>query len=737
MKIFKHYAWDMMSLSVIAAVIGIFFFRFFWPEPLLIVTPEFGRSDAWHSSYSLMAMLSTALRSGSLPTWTPLIGNGIPLDGEVMGTFYPVTFFLFRFLPLSLAYNLLIVISLFVLASGMYVWLRFLGIGRIGALTPSLVLPISGMIIPRLEHIMIIPGLSLLPWIMIATIMLIAHPTKKYAAILSVTVGIQILAAFPQVTFISLLLSFTYYLLTLWGDRQVMHRIILYALAIVLSIGIGSIQLLPSYAYAKNSTISDGFNPSMSSFFAFPPNHFLTFLNPFALGNPKIGTYPDFIKSGGSIFWENSAFVGLVPLILVGITLLMVLRGSFDAKRRTHITVMLCLLVIAALLMLGYHSPLYIIYSFWPFSNFRTPSRFLWMFVFVLLTISAYGADALWKQKTWRRLLRVFLVTAICLNTAHVAWVWWDYHALARTSSWQSPPEVIPFLVPEKRIYTYGFAATYNAEYTTRGFASIDQYDFFRNLLAPNTNVFWNIPHTDAYPGVVLRRSSIVKNLLTEEIRTDEGHRVATPSGIAKKLLDMGAIGSIISTVSFPTTKTLDFIHTFHRNDVSINVYHNPDALARAYFSDDIRVARTVGQAKNALSAPDFIPGKTILAEEQLPIEKKDRGEGTARIVCDTPTVVCIAASHLSHSQILVLADTYYPEWHAFIDGQATRIYPVNINQRGVIVPSGDHTVEMRYDSLYFRLGSIITIFTSVIIIVLVVYPQARVVSGTAGKARR
>lgn len=737
MKIFKHYAWDVMSLSVIATVIGIFFFRFFWPEPLLIVTPEFGRSDAWHSSYSLMSMLSTALRSGSLPSWTPLIGNGIPLDGEVMGTFYPVTFFLFRFLSLSVAYNLLIVISLFILGVGMYVWLKILGVGRVAALSSSLVLPLSGVIIPRLEHIMIIPGLSLLPWIMIATHMLMSHPSKKYAAILSMTVGIQILAAFPQVTFISLLLSFIYYLLMLWRDPKVLHRIILYALAILLSIGIGAIQLLPSYAYAKNSTISDGFNPSMSSFFSFPPKHFLTFLNPFALGNPKNGTYPDFIKSGGSIFWENSAFVGLAPLILAGIPLIMFLRGSFDAKRRTHVTVMLCLLGVAALLMLGYHSPLYIIYSFWPFSNFRTPSRFLWMFVFVLLTLSSYGVDALWKQKYWRRLLRVFLIITICFNTTHVAWIWWDYHALARTSSWQTPPEVIPFLKAGERIYTYGFAAAYNAEYTTRGFASIDQYDFFRNLLAPNTNVFWNIPHADAYPGVVLRRSSIVKNLLTEEIRTDEGHHVATLSGVAEKLLDMGAVGSIISTVSFPTTKTLDFIHAFHRNDVSLNVYHNPDALARVYVSDDIRVARTVAQAKNALSAPDFIPGKTILAEEQLPIEKKGRGEETARIVCDTPTVVCIAASHLAHPQVLVLADTYYPEWHAFIDGKATRMYPVNINQRGVIVPAGDHTVEFRYDSLYFRLGSIITIFTSIIVIVLVVYPRSRVVSGIVHKASR
>lgn len=703
---------DIAALVAIAAVIGIFFFRFFWPEPLLIVTPDFGRSDAWHSSYSLMYMLSTALRSGSLPTWTPLIGNGIPLDGEVMGTFYPVTYLLFRFLPMSTAYNFLIVISLFILGAGMYVWLRVLGIGRVASIYPSLVLPISGIIIPRLEHIMIIPAISLLPWIMVATHMLIRNPTKKYALFLSVIVGLQILAAFPQVTFISLLLSLIYYLLAGRG-----RGIVLYGLAILLSMGIGAIQLLPSYAYAKNSTISEGFDPAMSSYYAYPPRHLLTFINAFALGNPRQGTYPILSKSGGSIFWENSSFVGIVPLLLFGIALI---------KRRRSTSIMLCILGIAFLLMLGYHSPLYVIYSLWPFSNFRTPSRFLWMFVFALLTISAYGANIVWEGKKWRGFLRGLLLAALLLNTVHVAWVWWDYHGLAKISAWQKPPEIIPYLVPGERVYTHGFTLPYLTEYTKRGYPTLNPYYFFRNLLAPNTNVFWNISHTDAYPGLVLRRSSIMKNLLTEGIRTNEVQNIATLSGVAEKLLDLNAVGTIITTAPFPTTKKLTNIKELQNNGVSITVYHNPASLPRAYLAGDIAVARTVRQAKDILSQNDFIPGKTILTEEDIPVEIGSQPLGTVQITGETLSAIQMKVTGNNRRAVLVLSDTYYPGWQATVDGSPTRIYPVNISQRGVVVPPGDHLVQFRYDSEFFRIGSVITLVSMSLTFALMVYPLGR-----------
>jgi uncharacterized membrane protein YfhO len=46
---------------------------------------------------------------------------------------------------------------------------------------------------------------------------------------------------------------------------------------------------------------------------------------------------------------------------------------------------------------------------------------------------------------------------------------------------------------------------------------------------------------------------------------------------------------------------------------------------------------------------------------------------------------------------LLILSDTFFPDWKATIDGQETAIYPVNINERTVLVKPGKHTVEFDY----------------------------------------
>lgn len=46
---------------------------------------------------------------------------------------------------------------------------------------------------------------------------------------------------------------------------------------------------------------------------------------------------------------------------------------------------------------------------------------------------------------------------------------------------------------------------------------------------------------------------------------------------------------------------------------------------------------------------------------------------------------------------MVVLSDVFFPGWHADIDGHAAPIYEVNEAMRGVIVPSGMHTLTMRY----------------------------------------
>jgi len=56
---------------------------------------------------------------------------------------------------------------------------------------------------------------------------------------------------------------------------------------------------------------------------------------------------------------------------------------------------------------------------------------------------------------------------------------------------------------------------------------------------------------------------------------------------------------------------------------------------------------------------------------------------------------------------MLVLADTYYPGWHAYIDGERVPIYKVNYCLKGAMVPAGTHQVFFRFEPESIRAGLI------------------------------
>jgi hypothetical protein len=63
--------------------------------------------------------------------------------------------------------------------------------------------------------------------------------------------------------------------------------------------------------------------------------------------------------------------------------------------------------------------------------------------------------------------------------------------------------------------------------------------------------------------------------------------------------------------------------------------------------------------------------------------------------------------------QYIVLQDAYYPGWKAYINGEETKIDPVNITFRGFHVPAGENIhVEVRYQPLSFAIGLIISLLT-------------------------
>lgn len=66
-----------------------------------------------------------------------------------------------------------------------------------------------------------------------------------------------------------------------------------------------------------------------------------------------------------------------------------------------------------------------------------------------------------------------------------------------------------------------------------------------------------------------------------------------------------------------------------------------------------------------------------------------------------------------------LLADSYYPGWRAFINGEETEIYAADLAFRAIQLPKGNHEVEFVYQPTSFYLGAGISGLTLAILVLL------------------
>jgi hypothetical protein len=58
---------------------------------------------------------------------------------------------------------------------------------------------------------------------------------------------------------------------------------------------------------------------------------------------------------------------------------------------------------------------------------------------------------------------------------------------------------------------------------------------------------------------------------------------------------------------------------------------------------------------------------------------------------------------------MIVVSDTYFPGWRAYVDGTPAQIYSVNSAMRGILAPAGVHSVTMRYRPMRVYEGAALT----------------------------
>ena len=211
-----------------------------------------------------------------------------------------------------------------------------------------------------------------------------------------------------------------------------------------------------------------------------------------------------------------------------------------------------------------------------------------------------------------------------------------------------------------------------------------------------------------------------------------------TPSISATHLIDLYGVKYITSVTPLKEKNKFELIYARleglegKREDLlkenTIKLYRNRSPLPRAWLVKDYKVMDS-GAMLSRMTGRDFRPGREVLLEEDPkwinpPTPAFTKG-GLGGLNVGEPSVPACGRQGLpqkvefisesnnrlalqvgvAEDSLLVLSDTYYPGWKAFVDGEKTKIYRADYTFRAISLNAGAHRVEFVYDPISFKLG--------------------------------
>ncbi|HPQ42356.1 MAG TPA: YfhO family protein, partial [bacterium] len=142
-----------------------------------------------------------------------------------------------------------------------------------------------------------------------------------------------------------------------------------------------------------------------------------------------------------------------------------------------------------------------------------------------------------------------------------------------------------------------------------------------------------------------------------------------------------------------------------------VHLFTNPGCFMRAfvvtaweYRADDAAVLTALADPDIALDTMAIVTGTGKPHQSDAAGSRSD-----VRIVKYDLHTIAIDVS-VENESMLVLSDTFYPGWNAYIDNQPVECLQVNHMMRGVRISEGTHLAEFRFEPLSWRLGMFLTL---------------------------
>jgi len=281
------------------------------------------------------------------------------------------------------------------------------------------------------------------------------------------------------------------------------------------------------------------------------------------------------------------------------------------------------------------------------------------------------------------------------------------------------PGSTIEFLQKDKTLFRI-----FDSPATLRQNMFVPERDYFEGMSAlkeravSNRGVSFGIYDAYGYGSLYNRRQEEIIDIIIKSNAPGETN-----------LLNLLNVKYVISPKDFKADG-----YNIVRKSEKVNIYENKNFLPRAFLTDKAVIIKDEKKILEKLKSKDFEPKKEVVLEEDFSYTSDDQKEplGFARdklrrrssdekaVVLKYAANEIILEAETNMPRFLVLSDTWYPGWKAYVDDKPGKIYRADYILRSVHLESGKHIVRFTYDPFSFKIGAIITLGTLVCCLVFV-----------------
>lgn len=736
--------------------------------------------DLTNYFYPLRFSLSESLRANDLGLWNRQFAQGFPnLASFQTGVFY-LPHWTFLLLPFYATIRVLFVFHFLVAAWGSYMLLRRWHYSHDLAIVGALLFSLGGVMVSLTNLLNHFQSAVWLPWLLIAWERLLFSPRWRYFLEFTLIAAMQFLAGSPEITALSMCLALVKGFSLVQSDKQASScRMIGFAIAgNILMLCLIMVQVMPTMELILESRRGYSIPVSESLMWSLEPQSLFNLFFPDNEVDRSIGVgivyyfgrkIPLFLSMylgliclygialwicyaerreriilsflvlmslalalGGNapvypFFFDHLPFLSAIrfpeKFFFIANALLIVFAMSglrsflMDDSKRIRgaliILGMMCLTWLGLYLYLNFRSEI--------ISNFIALSHrdaviskgvgHLTVGVLtnlqrqVILSFAIFFLLLLIKIGKLRPVLFSVLLVAVVyvdLTWAHKSYLF----PIHPEKLLATPPMLERAQTQHTRLFYYPSANDLHPAYfTVQGQPTFEQAVAlsYQNLL-PNVGTLYGMDYFQEIDALGRRGYS-------DFLRVANG----LPFEQQIKLLSTFNVKHVVSFRELPE-KYISLVRRFP--EYLSWLYEIKTVVPRAYMVTKLSVEKESAKIFQRLSATEFDPLREVVLDANVLLAPMVATWAKVDIQRYENSAVTMATVSNGES-ILVLADSFYPGWKAYVDGTQTAIFRANYFYRAVRLPGGKHQVEFRYEPTSFKIGAIISLATLLFIILI------------------